>query len=175
LGLTRLIQRCAPEPDTCIARVSLRLGIPLGALATALVMVTGHFSEIEIPYVMSLLAGDGLSGGSQGIREELAKQEDRFREAISTWPLAPRSGSLSGYREICDRELADGHRGLLPALGHGVFTTVLVTSSVYLACLSVRAAVAGLIRRGPDAALIDFSSWRRLFGPGGVATAQQTV
>jgi hypothetical protein len=32
-----------------------------------------------------------------------------------------------------------------------------------------------LIPRGPDAALIDFSWWRRLFGPGGVATAQQTV
>jgi cytochrome bd-type quinol oxidase subunit 1 len=60
-------------------------------------------SEIKIPYVMSLLAGYGLSGGSpQGIREELAKQEGRIREAISTWPLAPRSGSLSGYREIYD-------------------------------------------------------------------------
>jgi cytochrome bd-type quinol oxidase subunit 1 len=60
-------------------------------------------SEIKIPYVMSLLAGYGLSGGSpQGIREELAKQADRIREAISTWPLAPRSGSLSGYREIYD-------------------------------------------------------------------------
>jgi hypothetical protein len=32
-----------------------------------------------------------------------------------------------------------------------------------------------LIRHGPDAALIDFSWWRRLFGPGGVATARQTV
>jgi hypothetical protein len=66
-------------------------------------MVTGHFSELEMPYAMSLPAGDGLSGGSQGIREDLAKQEDRIREAISTWPLAPRSGSLSGYREIYDR------------------------------------------------------------------------
>jgi hypothetical protein len=36
----------------------------------------------------------------------LAKQEDRIREAIRTWPLAPQSGSLSGYREIYDRELA---------------------------------------------------------------------
>jgi hypothetical protein len=44
-----------------------------GALATVLVMVTGHLSA---------------------------------EEAISTWPLAPRSGSLSGYREIHDRELA---------------------------------------------------------------------
>ena len=94
--------------------MSLRLGIPLGALATTLVMITGHLSadhvarfqpmsfaaieglwkheagpaglivfarpqlqaqanssEIKIPYVMSLLAGYGLSGGSpQGIREE---------------------------------------------------------------------------------------------------------
>jgi cytochrome d ubiquinol oxidase subunit I len=165
-----LIQRCAPEPDICtarvrptficviaaaylfrrvhlpVARVSLRLGIPLGALATALVMVTGHFSadhvarfqpmkfaaieglwkheagpaslivfarpqlqaqanssEIKIPYVMSLLAGYGLSGGApQGIREEVAEQEELIRQAISTWPLAPLSGSLSGYREIYD-------------------------------------------------------------------------
>jgi cytochrome d ubiquinol oxidase subunit I len=300
-----------------VARVSLRLGIPLGALATVLVMVTGHFSadhvarfqpmkfaaieglwkheegpaglivfarpqlqaqsnssEIKIPYVMSLLAGYGLSGGSpQGIREELAKQEDRIREAASTWPLAPRSGSLSGYRQIYDRELAhaagirsqedlmhraalrtvpnvpilfggfhamvyigmcllaiytlalilrkrvlaDGHRGLLlalpailplpwlastsgwivaemgrqpwvvygllptlsgaqlPSLAHGVFATVLVTSlyislAFLFALLSLR-----LILRGPDAPLIDSSWWRRPFGPGRVAAAQQTV
>jgi cytochrome bd-type quinol oxidase subunit 1 len=133
-----------------VARVSLRLGIPLGALATALVMITGHLSadhvarfqpmkfaaieglwkheagpagliviarpqlqtqanssEIKIPYVMSLLAGYGLSGGSpQGIREEVAEQEGQIRQAISTWPLAPLSGSLSGYREIYDQELA---------------------------------------------------------------------
>jgi hypothetical protein len=86
----------------------------------------------------------------------LAKQEGRIREAISTWPLAPRSGSLSGYREIYDvswrtpREsgprrtscIAPLSGAQLPALEHGVFTTVLVTSSVYLACLSVRVAVA---------------------------------
>jgi cytochrome d ubiquinol oxidase subunit I len=133
-----------------VARVSLRLGVPLGALATALVMVTGHFSadhvarfqpmkfaaieglwkheegpagliifarpqwpaqsnssEIKIPYVMSLLAGYGLSGGSPpGIREEVAAQEDQIRQAIQTWPLAPVSGSLRGYRQLYDRELA---------------------------------------------------------------------
>jgi hypothetical protein len=158
-----LIQRCAPEPDTCIARVSLRLGIPLGALATALVMVTGHFSAEHVARFQPMSSQPSKACGStrqvppggspQGIREELAKQEDRIREAISTWPLAPRSGSLSGYREIYDRELAHAegirsqadlvHRGAqLPALEHGVFATVLVTSSVYLACLSVRAAVA---------------------------------
>jgi cytochrome d ubiquinol oxidase subunit I len=133
-----------------VARVSLRLAVPLGALATALAVVTGHFSadhvarfqpmkfaaieglwkheagpaglivfarpqsqsqanfsEVKIPYVMSVLAGYGLSGGSPpGIREEVAAQEEQIRQSIGTWPLAPSSGSLSGYRELYDRELA---------------------------------------------------------------------
>jgi len=50
---------------------------------------------------MSLLAGYGLSGGSPpGIREEVAAQEEQIRQSIATWPLAPASGSLSGYREL---------------------------------------------------------------------------
>ncbi len=133
-----------------VAQVSLRLGVPLGALASALVMVTGHFvtdhaarfqpmkfaaieglwkheegpaglivfarpqwqtqsnsSEIKIPYLMSLLAGYGLAGGSPpGIREIVAAQETKIRQAIGTGPLAPVSGSLSGYRALYDRELA---------------------------------------------------------------------
>jgi cytochrome d ubiquinol oxidase subunit I len=296
-----------------VARVSLRLGIPLGALATTLVMITGHLSadhvarfqpmkfaaieglwkheagpaglivfarpqlqaqanssEIKIPYVMSLLAGYGLSGGSpQGIREEVAEQEDQIRRAISMWPLAPLSGSLSGYREIYDHELAhavgirsqedlvhraalrtvpnvpilfggfhamvyigmcllafyalalilrkrvlaDRHRGLLvllpgilplpwlaatsgwivaemgrqpwvvygflptlsgaqlPALERGVFGTLLVTS-LYISLAFLFALLAlRLIRRGPQAPLIDASWWRRIAGPGRIAAA----
>jgi cytochrome d ubiquinol oxidase subunit I len=132
-----------------VARVSLRLGVPLGALATILVLVTGHFSadhvarfqpmkfaaieglwkhedgpagliifarpqsaaqvnsvEIKIPYAMSVLTGYGLSGSPRGIREELAEEEGKIREAISAWPLAPASNALGGYRELYDRELA---------------------------------------------------------------------
>jgi cytochrome d ubiquinol oxidase subunit I len=138
-----------------VARVSLRLGVPLGALATVFVMVTGHFSadhvarfqpmkfaaieglwkhedgpaglivfarpqsqaqinseEIKIPYAMSVLTGYGLSGSPRGIREEVAEQEDKIREAVSKWPRAPDSAALGGYRELYDRELAraDGIR-----------------------------------------------------------------
>jgi cytochrome d ubiquinol oxidase subunit I len=132
-----------------VARVSLLLGVPLGALATVFVMVTGHFSadhvarfqpmkfaaieglwkhedgpaglivfarpqsaaqlnseEIKIPYAMSVLTGYGLSGSPRGIREELAEQEGKIREAIRAWPLAPHSNALGGYRELYDRELA---------------------------------------------------------------------
>jgi cytochrome d ubiquinol oxidase subunit I len=63
----------------------------------------------------------------------------------------------------------------LPTLAHGVFATVLVTSLyISLAFLSVLLSLR-LIRRGPGAPLIDSSWWRRLFGPGRVAAAQQTV
>jgi cytochrome d ubiquinol oxidase subunit I len=136
-----------------VARVSLRFGIPLGALATVFVMVTGHFSadhvarfqpmkfaaieglwkheegpaglilfarpqsaaqinsaEIKIPYAMSVLTGYGLSGSPRGIREEVAEQEGKIREAIRGWPLAPQSTALAtalgGYRELYERELA---------------------------------------------------------------------
>jgi cytochrome d ubiquinol oxidase subunit I len=61
---------------------------------------------------MSVLTGYGLSGSPLGIREEVAKQEDKIRAAISKWPLAPESTALGGYRELYDRELAraDGIR-----------------------------------------------------------------
>jgi hypothetical protein len=56
---------------------------------------------------MSLLAGYGLSGGSPpGIREEIAVQEARIRLALDVRPPAPLSASLSGYRELNNRELA---------------------------------------------------------------------
>jgi cytochrome d ubiquinol oxidase subunit I len=295
-----------------VARVSLRLGIPLGALATVLVMITGHFSadhvarfqpmkfaaveglwkhedgpaglivfarpqaatqvnsgEIKIPYAMSLLTGYGLSGSPHGIREELAEQEGRIREAIRTWPLAPESKALGGYRELYDRELAraggirsqedlvhraalrtvpnvpilfggframvyigmcllaiytfalilrrrvlaDGHRRLLvlvpailplpwlastsgwivaemgrqpwvvygylptltgaqlPALAHGVFGALLVTS-LYISLAFLFALLAlRLVRRGPGAPLLSASWWLRICGCDRVATA----
>jgi hypothetical protein len=45
-----------------------------------------------------------------------------------------------------------------------------ISLAFLFALLSLR-----LIRRDPDAALIDFSWWRRLFGSSGAATAQQIV
>ena len=295
-----------------VARVSLRLGIPLGALATVCVMVTGHFSadhvarfqpmkfaaieglwkhedgpaglivfarpqsaaqlnsaEIKIPYAMSVLTGYGLSGSPRGIREEVAEQEDKIREAIRARPLAPEANALGGYRELYDRELArapgvrsqeelvhraalrtvpnvpvlfggframvyiglcllavytaalilhrrvlaDGHRRLLvmvpvilplpwlastsgwivaemgrqpwvvygylptlsgaqlPALAHGVFGTLLVTSLyISLAFLFVLLALR-LVRRGPGAPLLSASWWLRVCGPDRLATA----
>jgi len=294
-----------------VARVSLRLGIPMGALATILVLVTGHFSadhvarfqpmkfaameglwkreagpaglvvfarpqwpaqanlsEVKIPYVMSLLAGYGLSGGSPpGIREEMAEQENFIRQAVDTRSPEPLSGALQGYRELYDRELASsaaahsqdlihrtalrtvpdvpvlfggfhvmvyigvcllaiyalalvlrsrilsgGPRGplfLLPAilplpwlastagwivaemgrqpwvvygflptvsgaqlppLAEGVFAVMLV-SSLYISLAFVAVLLAlRLIRRGPGAPLLDASWWRRLAGPGRVAS-----
>ena len=299
-----------------VARVSLRLGIPLGALATVLVMLTGHFSadhvarfqpmkfaaieglwkhedgpaglivfarpqsaaqinraEIKIPYAMSVLTGYGLSGSPRGIREEVAEQEGRIREALSTRPLdapgAPESTALGGYRELYDRELAhagrtrsqeelvhraalktvpnvpilfggframvyiglcllalytaalilrrrmlaDGHRRLLvmvpgilplpwlastsgwivaemgrqpwvvygylptlsgaqlPALEHGVFGTLLVTSLYISLSFLFVLLVLRLVRRGPGAPLLSASWWLRICGPDRVATA----
>jgi hypothetical protein len=120
----------------------------------------------------------------------LAKQEGRIREAISTWPLAPRSGSLSGYPEIYDRELAHAegirsqedlvHRAAerRPTPGSRAWRVYHRSGDIFrisrlpFCSRCCRCAWCG---GGPDAALIDFSWWRRLFGPGGVATAQQTV
>jgi cytochrome d ubiquinol oxidase subunit I len=59
----------------------------------------------------------------------------------------------------------------LPALGHGVFGTLLVTSLyVSLAFLFVLLALR-LVRRGPGAPLLSASWWRRVCGPDRVATA----
>jgi cytochrome d ubiquinol oxidase subunit I len=59
----------------------------------------------------------------------------------------------------------------LPALEHGVFGTLLVTSlyislAFLFALLTLR-----LIRRGPGAPLLSASWWLRICGPGRVATA----
>ena len=92
-----------------------------------------------------MLAGHGLSGGSpQGIREEVADQEGRIRQAIGTWPLAPLSASLSGYREVYDESWR------MP-----------LESALRRTSCSAR----------PAAPLIDASWWRRIAGPGRIAAA----
>jgi hypothetical protein len=53
--------------------------------------------------VSAIGVGKNFSRPPQGIREEVAALEGRIRQAISTWPLAPLSASLSGYREIYDK------------------------------------------------------------------------
>jgi len=69
-----------------------------------------NFSEVKIPYVMSLLAATGCQAAR---RRESAKKlplrKSQIRQSIATWPLAPASGSLSGYRELYDRELGACH------------------------------------------------------------------
>jgi cytochrome bd ubiquinol oxidase subunit I len=132
-----------------VARVSLRLGISLGALSCVLVMITGHISadqvarfqpmkfaaieglwqheagpaglilfarpqsatqinrtELKIPYAMSVLTGYGLSGSPLGIREEVAEQESRIRDALRPTNGGPRSGPLDGSLELFERERA---------------------------------------------------------------------
>jgi len=132
-----------------VARVSLRLGLPLGVLSTALVIITGHLSAehvaryqpmkfaafeglwqrergpagllvfanpepalrsnrnvIEIPYLLSVLSGYGLSGSPPGIREVLADQEHEIRRSLTARSAEPLFSELQGYRQLYEQEQA---------------------------------------------------------------------
>jgi cytochrome d ubiquinol oxidase subunit I len=164
-----------------VARVSLRLGMPLGLLSTALVILTGHLSAaqvaeyqpmkfasfeglwqqefgpaglivfanpqlqlqsnrnaIEIPYLLSVLSGNGLSGSPPGIREAVADQEDKIRRSLAarpneSLPNEPLPDELQGPRQLYEQERAlsnpDSNRALSspdPSSGPGLSQTALI-------------------------------------------------
>jgi cytochrome bd ubiquinol oxidase subunit I len=95
-----------------VARVSLRLGIPLGALATACVMVTGHFSADHVarfqPMKFAAIEGlwkheDGPAGLIVFARPQLEAQinsgEIKIPYAMSVLTGYGLSGSPRGIRE----------------------------------------------------------------------------
>jgi cytochrome d ubiquinol oxidase subunit I len=141
-----------------VARVSLRLGVPLGVLSTVLVILTGHLSAgrvaqyqpmkfaafeglwqqergpagllvfanpqpalhsnrnvIEIPYLLSLLTGNGLSGSPPGIREVLADQELEIRRSLTARSDEPHFNELQGHRLLFEQERALSGAGVSAA------------------------------------------------------------
>jgi cytochrome d ubiquinol oxidase subunit I len=95
-----------------VARVSLRLGVPLGALATVLVMVTGHFSADHVarfqPMKFAAMEGlwkheDGPAGLILFARPQSATQvnseEIKIPYAMSVLTGYGLSGSPRGIRE----------------------------------------------------------------------------
>jgi cytochrome bd ubiquinol oxidase subunit I len=59
--------------------------------------------EVKLPYLLSLLTGNGLTGSPPGIREVLASEREQIRRSIG----APNGSSeLQGYRELYTREKA---------------------------------------------------------------------
>lgn len=137
-----------------VARVSLRLGIPLGVASTALIILTGHLSAehvaryqpmkfaafeglwqqqrgpaglivfanpqpdlhsnrnaVEIPYLLSVLSGYGLSGSPPGIREVLADQEDKIRRSLAARPGEPVFADSQGPRQLYEQERARSDAG----------------------------------------------------------------
>jgi cytochrome d ubiquinol oxidase subunit I len=112
-----------------VARVSLRLGIPLGLLSTALVIVTGHFSADHISRYqpMKFAAFEGLWRHEQGpaglilfARPESALQVNRLEikipYAMSVLTGHGLSGSPGGIREV----VADQEEKIRQSLDLGV-------------------------------------------------------
>jgi cytochrome d ubiquinol oxidase subunit I len=109
-----------------VARVSLRLGIPLGALATVLVMVTGHFSADHVarfqPMKFAAIEGlwkheDGPAGLIVFARPQSAAQlnraEIKIPYAMSVLTGYGLSGSPRGIRE----EVAEQEDKIRAAIG----------------------------------------------------------
>lgn len=64
--------------------------------------------EVKIPYLMSVLTGNGLSGSPPGIRDVLAAEELRMRQALHVQQLL--SGDARAYRTLyaLEQARADG-------------------------------------------------------------------
>jgi cytochrome d ubiquinol oxidase subunit I len=62
--------------------------------------------EVKIPYLMSILTGNGLSGSPPGVREVLAAEELKMQHAVRAQGLP--SGQTQAYRALYAREQARG-------------------------------------------------------------------